>query len=74
MNCQGAWCGKCYRSGEEGKYPIVRPQEEEGFDLTLDVDKSRFVWARDGDNLMIYLQCDLCQLKVDGSNTESRGC
>ena len=32
---------------------IVRPQEEEGFDLTLDVDKSRFVEARDGDNLMI---------------------
>ena len=42
---------------------MVRPQEEEGFDLTLESDKGRHMSARNGDHLMIPFQCELCHYR-----------
>ena len=46
-----------------GEYPIERPQEEDGFDLTVKEDKERFITARDGDHLMVPFQCDTCNFR-----------
>ena len=42
---------------------MVRPQEEEGFDLTLESDKGRHMSARNGDHLMIPFKCELCHYR-----------
>ena len=47
--CQKVWRGKCYRVEKEDKYPIERPQEEDGFDLTVKEDKERYLTTIDGD-------------------------
>ena len=45
---------------QDNEYPIERPQEEDGFDLTVKEDKDRYLTARDGDHLMVPFQCDTC--------------
>ena len=41
----------------------MKPQEEDGFELELDKDKGRHLFARDGYHLMISFQCELCQFR-----------
>ena len=48
---------------EGGEYPIERPQEEDGFDLTVKEDKERCITARDWDHLMVPFQCDTCNFR-----------
>ena len=59
----GIWCGRYYHSAEIDNHRIVKPQEEDGFELELDKDKGRHLFARDGDHLMISFQCELCQFR-----------
>ena len=42
---------------------MVKPQEQEGFYLTLESDKGRHMSARNGDHLMIPFQCELCHYR-----------
>ena len=41
-------------------FVIIKPQEEDGFDWTLDSDRKRCLVVRDGDNMIVPFQCDLC--------------
>ena len=61
--CKGAWCGKCYVAAADVAFPIIRPVEEDGFDLTLESDKRRHLEARNGDHLLVPFQCDLCHFR-----------
>ena len=36
------------------------PQEEEGFNLTLEEHRVRHMFARNGDHLLIPFQCEIC--------------
>ena len=49
----------CYKAPRSEDRRVVRPQEEEYFDLTLEYDKGRHTSARNGDHLMIPFQCEL---------------
>ena len=44
-------------------FPIKRPEDDEGFDNTLEGDEERFMTGRDGDHLMCPYQCDLCHFR-----------
>ena len=57
------WCGRCYCAAAEESFPLTKPQEEEGFDLTQSEDKLRHLCARDGDHLLLPFQCDLCHFR-----------
>ena len=57
------WCGRCYCAAEEESFPLTKPQEEEGFDLTQSEDRLRHLCVRDGDHLLVPFQCDLCRFR-----------
>lgn len=38
---------------------IIKPQEEDGFDLTLDSNRMRYLVARNGDDMIVPFRCDL---------------
>lgn len=61
--CQGMWYGECYRLTVEEGFRVLKPQDEEGFDLSLDEDRSRHLDARDGDHLLVPFQCELCNYR-----------
>ena len=44
---------------KEDKYIIIQPQDEEGFNLSSEENKSRHLVARNGDHLMIPFQYEL---------------
>jgi hypothetical protein len=50
------------------QFPIRSPTDEDGFENALETDVDRFECARNGDNLMIPFQCDLCHFR----NTQKR--
>ena len=54
---------KVLRSVERRKYRIIQPQDEEGFDLSWEEDKTRYLVARNGHHLMIPFQCELCHFR-----------
>ena len=41
----------------------MHPQDEEGFDLTIEEDRSRHFIAENGNHLMIPFQCELCHFR-----------
>ena len=61
--CQGTWCGKCYKAPGCEDHRVVHPQDEEGFDLTLEEDRERHMFARNGDHLLIPFQFKLCHYR-----------
>jgi hypothetical protein len=63
--CKGVWCGSCFLSGEEDRYPIRVPINDGGEAvLLIDVrDEGRFNRAKDGDYLMTRFQCGKCHFK-----------
>ena len=48
---------------KEGKYRIIKSQNEEGFNIASEEDKTRLLVARNGDNLKISFQCKLCPFR-----------
>ena len=48
---------------QEERYRVIQPQDEEGFDLTTEEDRTRHLIARNGDHLMIPFQCELCHFR-----------
>ena len=59
---------------QEERYRIVQPQDEEGFELTTEEDKTRHLVARNGDHLMIPFQCELCHFRnLKGCNPRNIG-
>ena len=42
---------------------MVSPQDEEGFDLTLEEDRGRHMFARNSDHLLIQFQYELCHYR-----------
>jgi hypothetical protein len=63
LDCEGHWCHGCYQLKEEGIFPIRRPTDEAGYVLTLEKDATRFMFGREGDNLMTIFQCDTCHFR-----------
>ena len=57
------WCERCYCAAEEEIFPLTKPQDEEGFDLTQSEDRLRHLCARHGDHLLFPFQCDLCYFR-----------
>ena len=57
------WYGRYYCAAEEESFPLTKPQDEEGFDLTQSEDRLRNLCARDGDHLLVPFQCDLCHFR-----------
>jgi len=46
---------------DNNEFPVARPQDEEGELMILDEEEeSRFMIARNGDNLVTPFQCDTC--------------
>ena len=48
---------------QEEQYRIIHPQDEEGFDLTIEEDRTRHLVSRNGDHLMNSFQCELCHFR-----------
>ena len=44
-------------------FPLTKPQEDEGFDLTQSEDKLRHLSARNGNLLLVPFQCDFGQFR-----------
>ena len=44
-------------------FPLIKPQEDEGFDLTQTGDKQRHLRARDRNYLLVPFQGDLCYFR-----------
>jgi len=61
--CQKAWCGKCYTPLDDNEFPIAKPVDEDGVDVSGIEDANRFLYARNGDNLVTPFQCDLCHFR-----------
>jgi hypothetical protein len=62
--CQGVWYEGCYKMDEgSDPFPVKRPVDEGGNDLTQEKDKARFSFARSGDHLMTRFQCDTCHFQ-----------
>ena len=57
------WCDRCFEVSKAEKYRIIKSQDEEGFDLSSEEDKSRYLIARNGDYLIIIFQCELYHFK-----------
>ena len=56
-----AWHGSCYRRRNGDCFPIAKLEEIEGIN---DPDtESKFLHARNGDNLICPFQCDLCHFR-----------
>jgi hypothetical protein len=65
VQCEGAWCGKCYRQSEKDVFPVLSPQDLDDAlvddeRLEEDDDKERFKEGREGDHLLTPFQCDRC--------------
>jgi hypothetical protein len=68
--CQSTWCASCYSSNEgvlfyiaSGDLPTAGSNDEDRLQSGWAQKKSddgRFVTARDGDDLMVSFECDLC--------------
>ena len=56
---------------------MIHPQDEEGFDLTLEEDRGRHMFARNGDHLLIPFQCEICHYRnlkgMDPTGTKADG-
>jgi hypothetical protein len=63
MPCRKAWCGPCYDAFELKEFPIMEPEDEDGFVTLKSEDKNRFLVARKGDHLTCPFQCDLCHFR-----------
>lgn len=63
MACQKVWCGPCYVPLDDNEFPIAKPLDEEGVDVSDTSDERRYVMGRDGDNLITPFQCDLCHFR-----------
>jgi hypothetical protein len=68
MPCQKAWCGPCYDGSELKEFPVMEPEDEDGFVTLKNQDKHRFLIGRKGDHLTCPFQCDLCHFR----NIQSR--
>jgi hypothetical protein len=44
-------------------FPIKKPADEEGYTIVVRKDRDRFMTARNGDQLMLVFQCDLCHFR-----------
>jgi hypothetical protein len=54
-------------------FPIRAPTDEDGFENVIESDVDRFKCGRDGDNLMIPFQCDLCHFRnIQNRNPDPR--
>jgi hypothetical protein len=64
------WCGECYSSDLDLKFHVADPENlisEDGDDDRLRsgwtvkrIDRKRFCVARDGDDLLVSFECDIC--------------
>jgi hypothetical protein len=57
------WCGECY--GPLGNKPFPRqcPVDDDGVDQTQVGDELRYLQGRNGDQLLVPFQCDLCHFR-----------
>jgi hypothetical protein len=64
LPCANAWCGECYKTGENDPFPIQETREED-MDLELDpMDETMYQKGRNGDHLMgVPFECDLCHFR-----------
>jgi hypothetical protein len=54
-------------------FPIWAPTDEDGFENVIESDVDRFKCGRNGDNLMIPFQCDLCHFRnIQNRNPDPR--
>lgn len=61
--CKGTWCNGCYKIEDDGRFPIRKPKDEEGYVLANAKDERRFLFGREGDHLVTTFQCDLCHFR-----------
>ena len=64
------WCGECYSSADELKFHVADPENlmtEDGDNNRLrsgwkvkGLDRKRFCVGRDGDDLLVSFECDIC--------------
>lgn len=57
------WCHGCYHLEDDGRFPIKKPKDEEGYVLASSKDDRRFLFGREGDHLVTTFQCDLCHFR-----------
>jgi len=58
--CRKVWCGRCYTPHPLDRFYRFVPVDEVGFEWQPAEDQQRYLQARDGDNLLVPFQCDLC--------------
>lgn len=61
--CRQAWCGPCYTVLDNREFPIAQPKDEDGAVVEDEATRTRYVAARNGDNLVTPFQCDLCHFQ-----------
>ena len=61
--CRGMQCRCCYKSPTVEPHRVVRPQEVDEFDLTLEGDENRHMMVIYGDHLLILFQRNLYQFR-----------
>lgn len=54
---------------QDDEYPIERPQEEDGFDVTVKEDKEMYLTARDGDHLWFSFNVILVTFAIFNTET-----
>jgi hypothetical protein len=61
--CKGVWCGNCYGPLGHKPFPRQCPVDDVGIDHTQVGDERRYLHGRNGDQLMVPFQCDLCHFR-----------
>lgn len=70
--CLQVWCGACYTPLDHKEFPIALPLNEDGLVNEEDLSSTRYVQARNGDNLLTPFQCDTCHFRnLMGRNPEN---
>ena len=69
MPCRGFWSPKCYQLEDVSDHHIKVIEQEDHFFIAHD-EKIRFMYAREGGNFVIIIQCEQCNVQsIKGKDT-----